>query len=162
MARSAFVRNLGVDPVDIANSGFAEHILPTPMAPLAIGAEKQMNAWKAFYRIACGALLDILVEDCRKASPGLPIWVIDSYRDSSMMKTLESHTWSDFEARIDRVVGCDAAAEPDYPGSKIKTTQLVRVTDAQSLLYIGSSIASLQGKTFPGVLRRGRDRVSAG
>lgn len=151
LARSAFVRLTGVDPTDITDPDTSEYLLPTPLVSVAAGASSQQKTWAAFYRTACDALLDILVEDCRKAKPGVPIWVVDTYRHSTA-DTVKSHDWSEFKGRIDRVIGMDAGTEPDYPGEGIETTQLVRITDAEDLLYMASYIANLQNKTFPGML----------
>lgn len=150
LARAAFLRATGVDPIDITDRDTAEHLLPTPIMPLAVGAVSLAQKWDAFYRAACDALLDILLEDCRKAKPGTPIWVIDTYPDHYMMAT--SRDWGEFEGKINRIVGLNATTEPDYAVEPIETIQLIRITDDMHLLYMGSYIAALQKKTFPGML----------
>lgn len=152
LARSAFIRTVGVDPVDIIGPGTIGDLPPTPCAPVLAGTASQAPKWDVFYRTACDALLDILVEESRKSAPGRPIWVIDTYRDTTCPEPVDTHDWNEFRDRISAVIGCGAAEEPDYAGKDIKTLQLVRVTDEADLLHIGSSIALMQRKTFPGML----------
>lgn len=152
LARSAFVSTIGVDPIDITCPDTVGGLPPTPCAPVLAGAASQAPKWDAFYRAACDALLDMMVEDCRKSVPGRPIWVIDTYRDTAHLESVETHDWNGFRGRVSTVVGWNDSEEPDHYGKEIQSTRLVRITDEQDLLYMGSYIASLQHKTFPGML----------
>lgn len=152
LARSAFIRAVGVDPVDIIDQDVIKHVPPTPLTLLAGGAASQSRAWDLFYRAACDALLDMLVEDSRKVMPETEVWVVDTYRDIYPMEIMEAHGWSSFDRRVGVVVGLGAGSEPDYASTGIKGVQLVRVTDFEDLLYLGTNIALLQHKTFAGML----------
>ncbi len=152
LARSAFTRATGVDPVDIAPPDALGELPPTPCAPVVAGTASQAAKWDVFYRGACDALLDVLVEDCRKSVPGRPIWVVDTYRDIRYLEPVATHDWGEFQGRISRVVGCSQAEEPEHTGEDIQGIQLVRIIDELDLLYIASEIARMQERTFPGML----------
>ena len=151
-ARSAFIRTVGVDPIDITGPDTVGDLPPTPCTPVLAGTASQAPKWDAFYRAACDALLDLLVDDCSESMSGRPVWVIDTYRDTTHMEPVDTHDWNAFQGRISKVVGWNDSEEPDHYGKQIQNTPLVRLTDEEDLLYMGSYIASLQHKTFPGML----------
>ncbi len=145
LARSVFLKNTGVDPVDMVGAGFGLGVarFPSPLRPVSEGAGSVLTVWEEFHRTSSHALVGDLAAGFREAKPGVPVWWLDTYGQSDGASVAL--------VGADRVISTTDMSLPlEYVPRDV--TQLIRITDELDPLYAASYIASIQKETFPGML----------
>lgn len=123
-ARLAFIRQHGLDPIDIPTGRGAPLSAGQPLEPLVKALERRKDEWPKLYRKACDDLLDQLVTRWRELKKDSPVWVIDTFAGYD-----GSHDWSRFRDRVEGVLcdlGTRTSPRDDYPGHGLKRMELMR------------------------------------